>query len=68
MTEIKKSSDSYGGSLGLHTTVNMGLRLLKPRYMASANGVREIDRGIPHTTDRKLRATCDKLKEVSPLR
>ena len=30
MTEIKKSSDVYGGSLGLHTTVNMGLRLLKP--------------------------------------
>ena len=33
MTEIKKSSDSYGGSLGLQTTVNMGLRLLKPRIV-----------------------------------
>ena len=27
----------YGGSLGLHTTVNIGVRLLKPMYISNVN-------------------------------
>lgn len=38
MTEIKKSSDVYGGSLGLHTTVNIGVKLLKPEHPQLASG------------------------------
>lgn len=66
MTEIKKSSEVYGGSLGLQTTVNMGFRLLKPEYILLASFRLTIGL-FSLTSDRKLWATGDELQEVPPL-
>lgn len=66
MTETKKSSEVYGGSLGLQTTVNIGFRLLKPACTVLASlGVR--NRLSALTSNGKLWTTCNELQEVPPL-
>lgn len=66
MTETRKSSEVYGGSLGLQTTVNIGFKLLKPRYgvlalLSLVNGY------LAPTSDGKLWGTRYELQKVSPL-
>jgi hypothetical protein len=54
----------YGGSLGLHTTVNMGVRFLKPGPSLvtwSQHGKEQL------TSDWKLRAASDELQELPTL-
>jgi hypothetical protein len=67
MTEIKKSSDVYGGSLGLQTTVNIGVKLLKPITKISHQSRTRIMWEIL-TPNREFGAARHKLKEVTSLR
>ena len=68
MTDIKKSSDVYGGSLGLHTTVNIGVKLLKPKYPEISHAITLHPLEVQLTADRQFGAASYKLKEVASLR
>ena len=56
----------YGGSLALHTTVNRGVKLLKPVYIYLAPE-ESPDRARAHTTNREFRAASDELEELAAL-
>ena len=66
MTETKKSSDVYGASLGLHTTVNIGVRFLNPTTdatLAIASSLQQTGCNLL-TSNRKFRAARNELKEI----
>lgn len=67
MTEIKKSSDVYGGSLGLHTTVNIGVKLLKPKHPQISPRTSPHPVKVQLTADGQFGAAGYKLKEVASL-
>ncbi len=55
----------YGGSAGLQTTVNMGVRLLKPMNCISAKSLSESK--VLLTANREFWAASDELEELSTL-
>ena len=66
---MRKSSDVYGGSLGLQTTVNIGFRLLKPAYtyQPGVKAKQEKVRCFALTANRKFGTTSDELEEIPSL-